>query len=163
MADEPTPSTNRELTAEIVAAYVGRNQMASDQLGTLISTVHQALTALGKPPTEAVVERMPAVTVRRSVSPNAVVCLDCGWKGKVLRRHIGSVHGLTPEAYRTRWELKADHPLVAPAYSERRSDMAKQVGLGQRGRGAVKAAAPTQPAPKRRGRPRKTVTSTGNA
>jgi predicted transcriptional regulator len=151
----------RDEIARIVCAYVKRNSVASAELPALITQVGASLYGLKEPPPPAT--PVPAVPVRRSVLPEAVVCLDCGWKGKVLRRHIGSVHGLTPEAYRTRWGLKADHPLVAPTYSERRSDMAKQVGLGQRGRGAVKAAAPTQPAAKRRGRPRKTVTSTGNA
>src|ERR1700736_3997534 len=98
MPDEaPTASANRELTAEIVAAYLRRNQTAFDQLATLISTVHQAVAGLGKPPAEAVVERTPAVSIRRSITANSVICLDCGWKGQMLRRHLTTAHGLTAE------------------------------------------------------------------
>jgi hypothetical protein len=94
MPDEaPTASANRELTAEIVAAYLRRNQTAFDQLATLISTVHQAVAGLGKPPAEAVVERTPAVSIRRSITANSVICLDCGWKGQMLRRHVATAHG----------------------------------------------------------------------
>jgi ROS/MUCR transcriptional regulator protein len=96
MADEPPDaSLDRELTTAIVAAYVRRNQIASDQLGTLISTVHQALASLGKPPPGVSVERTPAVPIRRSVHRDYVVCLECGWRGQMLRRHLTTGHGLT--------------------------------------------------------------------
>ncbi len=132
MPDEPPPaSANQELTAEIVAAYVRRNQIGTKQLGTLISTVHQALADLGKPASEAVVERTPAVSIRRSVHRDYVVCLECGWQGKMVRRHLGTAHGLTVEQYRARWNLPRDHAMVAPTYSERRSTMAKKIGLGR--------------------------------
>ena len=161
MPDEaPTASANRELTAEIVAAYLRRNQITSDQLAILISTVHQALAGLGKPPAEAVVERTPAVSIRRSITANSVTCLDCGWRGQMLRRHVATAHGLTVEQYRARWNLPHDHAMVTPAYSERRSTMAKQFGLG-RTRGASvettavpEAAAAPQSSRKRRGRSR---------
>src|SRR5438132_2060358 len=136
MSEEPPPpSTHRELTATIVAAYVRQNQIASDQLATLISTVHRALGGLGKPATEAEVERTPAVPIRRSVHRDYVVCLECGWRGQMLRRHLTTGHGLTVDAYRARWNLSRDHALVAPAYSERRSTLALELGLG-RTRGA---------------------------
>jgi predicted transcriptional regulator len=152
-----------EFTAKIVAAYVRRNQVPPDQLAALISTVHQALGGLGKPATEALVERTPAVPIRRSVHRDYVICLDCGWRGQMLRRHIGTAHGLTVEGYRGRWNLLADHAMTAPAYSERRSTMAKQLGLGRaRGASAATTAVPEAetetappPSPKRRGRPRK--------
>jgi predicted transcriptional regulator len=133
--EPPPPSTNRELTATIVAAYVRQNQIASDQLATLISTVHRALVGLGKPATEAEVERTPAVPIRRSVHRDYVVCLECGWRGQMLKRHVATGHGLTVEQYRARWNLPREHPMIAPGYSEQRSSLAKQIGLG-RGRRA---------------------------
>ena len=132
MPDETPPtSTNRDVAVTVVSAYLRRNQIAVDQLTSLISTVHQALADLGKPISEAVVERTPAVSIRRSVQHDKVTCLECGWAGSMLRRHLGTVHGLTVDAYRARWNLSRDHAVVAPAYSERRSTMAKQIGLGR--------------------------------
>ena len=152
-----------ELVAKIVAAYVRRNQVLPDQLASLIATVHQALGGLGKARPEAVVERTPAVSIRRSIHRDHVICLDCGWRGQMLRRHVTTAHGLTVDEYRARWKLPADHAMTAPAYSERRSTMAKQLGLGRtRGASAETMAVPEQvtetappPSPKRRGRPRK--------
>src|SRR5215472_15029749 len=132
MADEPpAASLDRELTTNIVAAYVRRNQIGSDQLATLISTVHQALASLGKPVSEIEVERTPAVPVRRSVHRDYVVCLECGWRAQMLRRHLDTGHGLSVDQYRARWNLPREHPIVAPGYSERRSSLAKQLGLGR--------------------------------
>ena len=167
MPDEPpTASINQELTAEIVAGYVRRNQVGTDQLASLISTVHQALANLGKPATEAPGEKKPAVSARQSVQRDHVVCMDCGWKGSMLRRHLTAAHGLTSDQYRARWNLKPDHPVTAPGYSERRSTMAKQLGLGRLGRGAsaeTTAMPETETAiaslPKRRGRPRSAPTA----
>ena len=156
MPDEPpNASINRELAAKISAAYVRWNQIGSDQLATLISTVHGALAGLGKPAAEVGGERTPAVPVRRSVHRDYIVCLDCGWRGQMLRRHLMTRHGLGVEQYRTRWNLQPDHPVTAPGYSERRSTMAKQLGLGRLGRGSRATAAPKTPTPRRRpGRPR---------
>jgi predicted transcriptional regulator len=122
---------NRELAVKVVSAYLRRNQVAAEQLVTLISTVHQTLADLGKPAAEPVIERTPAVSIRRSVQHDRVTCLECGWAGSMLRRHLGTAHGLTVDAYRARWNLSRDHAVVAPAYSERRSTMAKQIGLGR--------------------------------
>jgi predicted transcriptional regulator len=163
MPEEPTTtSINQELTAEIVAGYVRRNQIGTDQLPSLIATVHQALANLGNPATEAPSDRKPAVSARQSVQPDYVVCMDCGWKGSMLRRHLTAAHGLTTDEYRARWNLKPDHPVTAPGYSERRSTMAKQFGLGLLRRGASVRTTPvpeaetaTEPNPKPRGRPRK--------
>ena len=163
MADEtPSASLGRELTSRIVAAYVRHSQIASEQLATLISTVHQALSVLGKPTAETGGERIPAVPIRRSVHRNYVVCLECGWRGQMLRRHVSTNHGLTVEQYRARWHLTRDHPMTAPGYSERRSGLAKEFGLGRtRGGSAETTAVPEAvtetaqpPSPKRRGRPR---------
>jgi len=156
MRDEPPfPTLDRELTTNIVAAYVRRSQIGADQLPVLILTVHQALTSLGKPAAEVNGERIPAVPMRRSVHRDFVVCLDCGWKGQMLKRHLNTGHGLTVEQYRTRWNLPREHALTAPAYSERRSGLAKQLGLGRGGRTSdadLPASEPVvaQPTPRRR-------------
>jgi predicted transcriptional regulator len=168
MPDEPPSLTlDRELTTNIVAAYVRHNQIATDQLPALISTVHQALVGLVKPAAETEVERTPAVTIQQSVHRDYVVCLNCGWRGQMLKRHLATAHGLTVEQYRVRWNLSRAHEITAPGYSERRSGLAKQIGLG-RGRRASReepegvapegAAAP-QPRSRRRGRPRSAETS----
>jgi MucR family transcriptional regulator, transcriptional regulator of exopolysaccharide biosynthesis len=123
------------LVAEIVSSYVGKNIVAMDQLGGVIASVHQALSALGtdEAGTAVAEEKLsPAVPIRRSVQPDHVVCLDCGFRGKTLRRHLRVSHGLDPAAYRERWKLAGDHPLTAPAYSADRSAMAKERGLGRR-------------------------------
>ena len=165
MPDEtetPPASTNRDLAVTVVSAYLRRNQVAADQLASLISTVHQALADLGGPAEEAPVERTPAVSIRRSVQRDYVVCIECGWRGKMVRRHLGTAHGLSIEQYRSRWSLPHDHAMTAPAYSERRSTMAKELGLGRtRGASAKTMAVPeteTQPAARRRGRPRSAAT-----
>jgi predicted transcriptional regulator len=158
MPDEPpSPTLDRELTTNIVAAYVRRNQIGADQLPVLISTVHQALVGLGKPATETEMERTPTVPVRRSVHRDYVGCLKCGWRGQMLRRHLATAHGLSVDQYRPRWSLPREHPITAPGYSERRSTLAKQAGLGQGRfrRGSRTTAAPKTPTPRRRpGRPR---------
>jgi predicted transcriptional regulator len=165
MPDENS-TTQRRLATEIIAAYVGRNQVAPDQLPALISTVHQALGQLGGSAAEPVVERISAVSARRSVHRDYVVCMDCGYRGQMLKRHLTTAHGLTVEEYRARWNLPRDHAMTAPAYSERRSGLAKEIGLGRAGRGtsAETTAVPemetaTASQPKRRGRPRSVATS----
>jgi predicted transcriptional regulator len=159
MPDEPpSPTLDTELTTNIVAAYVRRNQIGADQLPVLISTVHQALVDLGKPAPEMEVQRTPAVSIRQSVHRDYVVCLDCGWRGQMLKRHLATGHGLTVQQYRVRWTLPHEHPMTAPSYSERRSGLAKQIGLGRgRGRRASReepesAAPETVPAPQPRSR-----------
>jgi predicted transcriptional regulator len=123
--------TYPHLTAKIVSKYVSHHKLAASQLPELINTVHQAMGQLGQPaqPKE---ERVPAVSVRQSVRQDYVVCLDCGYRGLVLRRHIRVQHGLNPDQYRQQWGLKRDHLLTAPAYSERRSSVAKALGFGRR-------------------------------
>ena len=146
MPDEPpSPSLDTELTTNIVAAYVRRNQIGADQLAALISTVHQALAGLGKPTAETEVKRTPAVPIRRSVHRDYVVCLECGWRGQMLRRHLTTSHGLNVDQYRARWNLPREHPMTAPGYSERRSGLAKQTGLGRGRRASREAAEPVAP------------------
>lgn len=116
---------------KIIASYVGNHKLSSDQLGSLIVSVQQTLRDLGKP-AEIATPRTPAVPIRRSVQRDHVVCLECGFKGKTLRRHLGTRHGLQIADYLRRWDLPSDHPLTSPAYSEQRSTMAKQLGLGRK-------------------------------
>ena len=134
MSDTPGAAPARSLVTKIVSGYVSKNQIVPADMPTLIATVHQSLLSLGKS-TEPEPNRSPAVPIRRSVTPNYVVCLECGWRANTLRRHLQVRHGLNPQDYRGRWKLAPDHPLTAPAYSERRSALAKQFGLGQKGAG----------------------------
>jgi predicted transcriptional regulator len=126
-----TEKISQRLTAMIVKSYVVQHKVRPDQISDLITCVDQALGQLGQPvaPEEVLV---PAVSVRRSVHQDYVVCLDCGYKGKTLRRHISTSHGLNRDEYLSRWRLRSDHPLTAPAYSERRSTMAKAFGFGRK-------------------------------
>jgi predicted transcriptional regulator len=119
------------LTAKIVGSYVRHHRLGPDQLPDLITSVHRALNELGQqnPPEEVLT---PAVSVRQSVRHDFVICLDCGYRGKTLRRHINTRHGLNRDEYLKRWGLQHDHPLTAPAYSERRSSLAKSLGLGRK-------------------------------
>jgi predicted transcriptional regulator len=112
----PFALLDRELTSTIVAAYVRCNQVAADQLATLISTVHQALVGLGNPVAEVTVERTPAVPIRRSVHHDYVVCLECGWRGQMLRRHLTTSHGLSIDQHRARWNLSSEHPITAQLF-----------------------------------------------
>ena len=119
------------LTTKIVVSYVQHHRLVPDQLADLITSVHRAIGQLGQPPEPEQV-LTPAVSVRRSVHRDYVICLDCGCRGKTLRRHISTRHGLSPDEYRQRWGLRSNHPLTAPSYSESRSTMAKARGLGRR-------------------------------
>src|SRR6516162_771318 len=124
------------LTAKIVQSYVRHHRLVPDQLPDLIGSVHRAIGQLGQP-TEPEEVRTPAVSIRQSVRHDYVICLDCGYRGKTLRRHLSTRHGFNGDEYRQRWGLKIDHPLTAPAYSERRSTLAKALGLGRRSTPAV--------------------------
>jgi len=146
-----TKTVDSALVAEIVGAYVAHNTIAAGELPNLISAVHRSLTGLNAPIETPTSE--PAVAINRSYGRNFVICLDCRWRGQMLRRHLTTSHGLSADDYRTRWSLKDTHPLTAPGYSERRSNLAKQLGLG-RNRPPAIAPEPSAPAPRRRGRPR---------
>jgi predicted transcriptional regulator len=131
-------STLRPVT-KIIASYVGNHVLAPDQLSALIATVDRTVRQLGTPDrTEST--RVPAVPIKRSVQHDQVVCLECGFRGQTLRRHLGSRHGLQIPEYLRRWQLPGDHPLTAPDYSQRRSTMAKELGLGRkRGRSRIRS------------------------
>ncbi len=119
------------LTADIVAAHVSNNNVGVADLPDLIARVHGALAALGVE-SEPEPERKPAVSIRASVKPDHIVCLEDGKKFTTLKRHLMTDHGLTPQDYRAKWSLSADYPLTAPDYSERRKALAKTIGLGRK-------------------------------
>ena len=123
-----------ELTGQLVAAYVSRNVVPVSDLPTLISTVHQSLTNLGKPQEQAepAADLKPAVPVKKSVTPEYIVCLEDGKKLKMLKRHLATSYGLTPDEYRAKWGLPSDYPMAAPNYAKSRSEMAVKIGLGRR-------------------------------
>ena len=121
----------RELVAKIVSNYVKHNSITVNDLPSVIASVHQSLGNLGKS-SPSIEVPTPAVPIRRSVTSEYVVCLECGFRSQVLRRHLRVQHGLEPAAYYARWKLSSDHPITAPAYSARRSAMAKELGLGRR-------------------------------
>lgn len=120
------------LTAEIAAAYVSNNSVSARDVPTLIAKVYGALSTVGDPVPEAIEELKPAVSIRSSVKPDAITCLDCGKKFKMLKRHLNVDHGMTPEAYRARWGLAKDYPVVAPDYAATRRGLAIKIGLGRK-------------------------------
>ena len=120
------------LTAEIVSSYVANNRVAVEEVPKVVMEVHAALAALGQPQEGPPEEKVPVVSVRASVKPEYIVCMECGKKQKMLKRHLQSAHGMSPEQYRKDYGLPADYPLVAPNYSERRRDLANEIGLGRR-------------------------------
>ncbi|MGL4494797.1 MAG: MucR family transcriptional regulator [Beijerinckiaceae bacterium] len=126
------------LTAQIVAAYVSHHQVASSELPDLIRTIYGTLTRIDAGPAEQPQElSKPAIAVKKSVHPEYIVCLEDGKKFKSLKRHLRTQYNMSPEAYREKWGLPADYPMVAPNYAKARSQLAKEMGLGQtRRRGA---------------------------
>jgi predicted transcriptional regulator len=121
------------LTSDIVAAHVSNNSVSAEELATLISSVYGALADLGKPaPVAEEAPPKPAVSIRASVKNEHLVCLDCGMELKMLKRHLMTHHGMSPDQYRARWNLSNDYPLVAPDYAEKRRDLAKKIGLGRK-------------------------------
>ena len=128
-----------EMTADIVSAYVGNNTVSAAELPSLIQSVHRALAGVstGAETVEAA-PREPAVPIRRSITPDHLVCLEDGRKFKSLKRHLRTKYNMSPEEYRAKWGLPKDYPMVAPNYAKARSELAKQMGLGQGGRQAPK-------------------------
>jgi predicted transcriptional regulator len=130
-----------ELTTDIVAAHISNNTVSLSDVPTLIQRVHQALISTGSPAAEVTEQRSPAVSMRASLKPDYLVCMECGRKQKTLRRHLRTAHGLSPEQYRKAYRLPASYPMAAPNYSERRREMAKSIGLGRRKDGTAARAA----------------------
>ena len=132
MADESDMDFLR-LTARIVSAHIGKNQVAANALPELIQSVHRSLATVGTAePAPAPAPLTPAVPIRRSVFPDHIVCLEDGKKLKMLKRHLQASYGMTPQQYREKWGLPADYPMVAPNYASHRSTLAKQAGLGRK-------------------------------
>jgi predicted transcriptional regulator len=124
-----------EMTADIVSAYVGNNSVSAGDLPSLIQSVHRALSGVSAGvETVEVTPKEPAVPIKRSITPDYLVCLEDGRKFKSLKRHLRTKYNLSPEEYRSKWGLAKDYPMVAPNYAKARSDLAKQMGLGQGGR-----------------------------
>ena len=124
-----------ELTASIVSAYVNNNPVAAQDLSTLINQVHAALTRVSSGQGEVASEPLkPAVSVKKSITADFIVCLEDGKKFKSLKRHLRTQYNMTPDQYREKWSLPPDYPMVAPNYASARSELAKQMGLGQQRR-----------------------------
>ncbi|MDJ0609082.1 MAG: MucR family transcriptional regulator [Kiloniellales bacterium] len=119
------------MTSDVVAAYVRNNTLKTAELGSVIETVHGSLSNLNGAPSPKPEEQKPAVSIRRSVTPDYIVCLEDGKKLKMLKRHLRTTYDMSPEEYRSKWGLPADYPMVAPNYARQRSDFAKKIGLGR--------------------------------
>ena len=135
MSENPKSGEFIELTADIVSAYVSNNTVSAAEIPSLISQVHSALVRVsgghGETPSDAL---KPAVPVKKSITPEYIVCLEDGKKFKSLKRHLRTQYNITPEQYREKWGLAADYPMVAPSYAAARSQLARQMGLGQQRR-----------------------------
>ena len=122
------------LTTEIVAAHVSNNTVALGDLPHLINQVYGSLATMGTAPAAPAARPQPAVSIKKSVQPDYIVCLEDGKKLKMLKRHLKTAYNMSPEAYRERWGLSPDYPMVAPNYARQRSRLAKEIGLGTRAR-----------------------------
>jgi predicted transcriptional regulator len=130
--DQPTSEDLIQFTTDIVSAYVRKNNVPQGNLAKIISAVHGALAAVVQTEEVApVFAAVPAVPVKKSVQPHEITCLDCGKAFKSIRRHLNTSHSMTPEAYREKWSLPANYPMTAPNYAEQRSQLARDMGLGQ--------------------------------
>jgi len=148
MDQNPAAEMLITLTSDIVAAHVSNNSVAVTDVPMLISNVYGALAGLGAPAAvEEATPPEPAVSIRASVKPDYIICLEDGKKLKMLKRHLMTHYNMTPEDYRKRWNLPADYPMVAPNYAEKRRELAKSIGLGRKPAPAVKE--PAKPAPRK--------------
>src|SRR5207245_4652927 len=133
--NDKVPNSYIELTAGIVSAYVSNNAVAAGDISSLISQVHTALLRISNGQGETPLDLVkPAIAVKRSITPDYIICLEDGKKFKSLKRHLRTQYDMTPEEYREKWALPADYPMVAPNYAQARSNLAKQMGLGQQRR-----------------------------
>jgi predicted transcriptional regulator len=139
MSDTPANGNFIELTAEIVSAYVSNNTVPAAEIPGLINQVHAALSRVSGKPADGSAEPLkPAISVKKSITPEYIVCLEDGKKFKSLKRHLRTQYNMTPEQYREKWGLNTDYPMVAPNYAAARSQLAKQMGLGQQRRRRAK-------------------------
>lgn len=137
MSDANNDKVSRDdvlrMAVDVVAAYLSNNQVSSAHISEIIHSVYNSLTCLDMPQTEVVSEQpKPATSVRKSVTPDYIICLEDGKKLKMLKRHLRTTYNMTPEEYRTKWNLPPDYPMVAPNYAQQRSDFAKRIGLGRK-------------------------------
>ncbi len=130
MADKQVEAAILGLTAQIVSAHAANNALETGTLPSVIRAVYNTLSHIGETPEPAVERAPPAVPIRKSVFPDYIICLEDGKRLKMLKRHISTSFNLTPDQYRDKWGLDASYPMVAPNYAERRSELAKQIGLG---------------------------------
>src|SRR5215207_1293965 len=144
---------NLEIVADIVSAYVSNNSVASNDLAGLIANVHQALLQVAQGPQESAAEPpKPPVPIKKSITPDYLICLEDGKRFKSLKRHLRTRYNMSPQEYREKWGLPSDYPMVAPNYAQKRSSLAKQMGLGQGRRQSAAPVEPPQPARKPRRR-----------
>ncbi|MCA8888212.1 MAG: MucR family transcriptional regulator [Parvularculaceae bacterium] len=149
-----TPSETLTLATDIVSAFVSNNTVSADKLPSLLQEVHEAVQALASGGSVGAPAGDPAVAISKSVKPEYIVCLEDGKKLKMLKRYLRTHYDLSPEDYRRKWKLPADYPMVAPNYAKRRSEFAKEIGLG---RTTAKKRTTKKTSTKRRGRPRKSA------
>ena len=121
-----------KMTADVVSAYFSNNSVGKDDVAQVIGSIYDTLASVGEKAPAVEEPLVPAVSVRASVKPDSITCLECGFKGKILKRHLSTEHNLTTEAYRARWGLGPDYPMVAPVYAQRRRELAVQNGLGRK-------------------------------
>ena len=131
------------MTADVVTAYVGNNTVAPSELAEVIRTVHASLREAQAGTSAAAAPPKPAVPIKKSITPDYLICLEDGRELKMLKRHLRTTYNMTPDEYRAKWGLDADYPMVAPNYAQRRSEFAKQIGLGQKRRRAEPPASET--------------------
>ncbi len=136
MPERENDTSSLELVSKIVSAYVSKNSLPPSELPQLIWTVHEALK---RPDQAASSPPEPAVPIKKSVKPDYLVCLEDGKKLKMLKRHLRTSYGMSPDDYRQRWRLPSGYPMVAPNYAAKRSELAKKIGLGRKARGKVRA------------------------
>ena len=135
MPESGNDTSSLEMVSKIVSAYVSKNSLPTGDLPHLIKTVHEALKSSG----QAVGKPEPAVSIKQSVKPEYIVCLDDGKKLKMLKRHLRTAYNMSPDEYRKKWGLPSDYPMVAPKYAAVRSELAKKIGLGRKAGSKVKA------------------------
>ncbi len=132
MSEEISREVIMELTSDVVSSYVSNNQVSADDLTPLIDRVYKAFFNAGSESLNIADRPQPAVPIKRSITDDYLICLEDGKKLKMLKRHLKTAYNMTPEQYRERWGLPADYPMVAPSYAEKRSKLAKDIGLGTR-------------------------------
>ena len=130
--ERPSSSELLRMTSDVVAAYVRNNPLQPAELTSVIQTVHSSLSGLNGGGETKAEPQKPAISIRRSVTPDHIVCLEDGKKLKMLKRHLRTTYGLTPDEYRAKWGLPTDYPMVAPNYAKQRSAFAKKIGLGRK-------------------------------